>query len=570
MPLVSCYLMKDGYNLNPRYVADGGRIAENKLSVFDDDVCFENDSIARHIAITKKVQPKLVSRADSPFTVFFRNKSAKPPDWVAYWQVANPITVRTADAVAFLESDGRTFAVCHGHSSHLLNPYSLEYDFGLRTAVNLLDKKSIRSADMVTPSELGIRTRKQSSVDSDFDNYEVNVFNIILSNITGKVQPKYKALFEAVNGADCIRFSHKGDVADLCRTLGDLLSHYKSQDYKDTGFGFIDNFSPVKDPALLDEFETLLISAVNGRALGLALSVPSRLDREGIFNFRFRSLDEKRRKVFDSLDIATSLYKVLDETHKRFVDMEDFRTARLEVLDQNNQDVVLEHYPLHHCLHWELAHEGKTYFLESGIWYLVDSEYLQVIDTSIEVLLRSAEVSKVTFDKRALKAKYDHDGTRRSYENWYNQELVEYYRSQHYDAALMDWKLVKMAGQSPVELCDILTREPDGYHLIHVKYKYGSASLSHLFGQGNVSAELLYDRRFRAAANRAIKDANLKLPIKDGHDPRRYEIIYGIIGKMTPENPISIPLFSKITLKVFFDNLSRMQYRVRLLFIADR
>ena len=134
----------------------------------------------------------------------------------------------------------------------------------------------------------------------------------------------------------------------------------------------------------------------------------------------------------------------------------------------------------------------------------------------------------------------------------------------------MDWKLVRLAGQSPVELCDVLTKEPDGYHLLHVKYKYGSASLSHLFGQGNVSAELLYDRKFRAAANRVIKDPNLKLPVRDGHDPTNYVITYGIIGKMPQGNPISVPLFSKITLKVFFDNLSRMQYRVQLLFIADR
>jgi uncharacterized protein (TIGR04141 family) len=540
------------------------------MSIFDDDVCLHEERVIRHIISTKKVQPKVIAPADSPHIIYFRNKSAKPPDWVEFWQVADPIRVQTADAVAFLQADGRTFAVCHGHSSHLLNPYSVEYDFGLRTALNLLDKKSIRSADMLSPSELSIRTRKQSSVDSDFDNYEVNVLNTILSNITGKVQPKYKTLFEAVNGADCIRFSHKGTPKELEDILRDLLVHYKSDSYKDSGFGFIDNFSPIKDPILLDTFESQLISAVNSRASGLTLNVPSGLDREGIFNFRFRSLGEAKRKVFDNLDIDSSLYKILNETHKQFANKEDFRTARLEVLEQNNQDIVLENYPLCHCLHWELTHDGKMYFLESGIWYLVNVDYLNIINSSLEDLLSKADRAKFAFDKTALKEKYDHAGGVRRYEYWYNLELVKYYSTNEVEAILMDQNLVQLTGQSAVELCDVLSKEADGYHLLHVKYKHGSTSLSHLFGQGNVSAELLYDERFRVAANEVIEDGNLKLPTNANHNPLDYTIIYGIICRMSEGEPASIPLFSKITLKVFFDSLSRMQYRVRLMFIEEK
>jgi uncharacterized protein (TIGR04141 family) len=134
----------------------------------------------------------------------------------------------------------------------------------------------------------------------------------------------------------------------------------------------------------------------------------------------------------------------------------------------------------------------------------------------------------------------------------------------------MDRALIRLPGQTAVELCDVLSKEPDGYHLLHVKYKYGSASLSHLFGQGNVSAELLYDNRFRVAANEVISDGDLKLPTNDEHHPQEYTIIYGIICKMSEGQPASIPLFSRITLKVFFDSLSRMQYRVKLMFIAEK
>jgi uncharacterized protein (TIGR04141 family) len=134
----------------------------------------------------------------------------------------------------------------------------------------------------------------------------------------------------------------------------------------------------------------------------------------------------------------------------------------------------------------------------------------------------------------------------------------------------MDRDLVRLPGQSAIELCDVLSKEPDGYHLLHVRYKYGSASLSHLFGQGNASAELLYDKRFRIAANRVIADNKLKLPTDSAHHPQDYTIIYGMICRMSDGQAASIPLFRKITLKVFFDNLSRMQYNIKLLLIAEK
>jgi uncharacterized protein (TIGR04141 family) len=55
--------------------------------------------------------------------------------------------------------------------------------------------------------------------------------------------------------------------------------------------------------------------------------------------------------------------------------------------------------------------------------------------------------------------------------------------------ALLDKRLIRIAGQSAIEACDLFSS--DG-HFIHVKHrKGGSAPLSHLFGQALVSAECL-------------------------------------------------------------------------------
>ena len=98
----------------------------------------------------------------------------------------------------------------------------------------------------------------------------------------------------------------------------------------------------------------------------------------------------------------------------------------------------------------------------------------------------------------------------------------------------------------------------------------GSQVSTIAYFRGNTSAELLYDKRFRIAANSAIKDDKLKLPTDTEHHPQDYTIIYGIICRISDDQAANLPLFSKITLKVFLDNLSRMQYHVKLLLIADR
>jgi uncharacterized protein (TIGR04141 family) len=55
-----------------------------------------------------------------------------------------------------------------------------------------------------------------------------------------------------------------------------------------------------------------------------------------------------------------------------------------------------------------------------------------------------------------------------------------------------------------VEVCDVLTANRQ---LIHVKLKFGSRDLSHLFSQGFVSATLLQsDSVFREATHKKIKE----------------------------------------------------------------
>lgn len=124
---------------------------------------------------------------------------------------------------------------------------------------------------------------------------------------------------------------------------------------------------------------------------------------------------------------------------------------------------------------------------------------------------------------------------------------------------LMDRKLIDHGGYgSKVELCDILTA--DG-KFVHVKHYSGSSTLSHLFNQGLVTAELAKsDASFVKQANKVVESQPGGASyVISGESPK--EVVYAIITKRADERP-KIPFFSKIALRAVRSRLNAMGVNV--------
>ncbi|QNO15238.1 TIGR04141 family sporadically distributed protein [Alkalicella caledoniensis] len=110
----------------------------------------------------------------------------------------------------------------------------------------------------------------------------------------------------------------------------------------------------------------------------------------------------------------------------------------------------------------------------------------------------------------------------------------------------MDQKnIMHGGGRSSIELCDLISSSQE---LIHLKPYSGSSTLSHLFNQGVVSAELLVaDKNFFKKANSKIREQEKgdKFQISDA---RKVKIVFGIISKDTDSLP-KIPFFSKVAFR---------------------
>ena len=100
--------------------------------------------------------------------------------------------------------------------------------------------------------------------------------------------------------------------------------------------------------------------------------------------------------------------------------------------------------------------------------------------------------------------------------------------------------------------------------MIHVKKKYDSANLSHLFAQGKVSAEcFMSDENYRKSVFDIVK-ADLGDNIFDYRQKpsqNEFEIVYAIISKKVEPLEKALPFFSMVNLMMSIQELDRMHMR---------
>ena len=256
----------------------------------------------------------------------------------------------------------------------------------------------------------------------------------------------------------------------------------------------------------------------------------------------------------EELDLRTSLGDLV--TQKK-ITLGNLRKWKLEAFNQNNE--VIHSWSLIHCVSGQFKLGAETYVVSDGYFFKVDLNFLTALDSFVDkiedtkCILPIAKEDPPEGDYNALAA----NGSE--------------------DYLLLDKRMVKLTSQtSTIEACDLLT--VDGA-FIHVKRKLGSSSLSHLFAQGSVSADLLLmSRDFRTKIDKVIVAAEderahatgddafkKRFPRFDGKvvDPKDHEIVYAVVAEWRGrELAEALPFFSKINLRRHVETLNRMGYKV--------
>ncbi len=476
------------------------------------------------------------------------------PPWVGFVQpvLADQITnlkASSTSALLLLRVSQRVFALTFGYGRSLLDLSKIEYQFGLRVALNSIDPRQIRSLDTKTFEDLVVSTNTQASKSSDLPTFSVDVTRDVLRAVTGEAREDN--LSGRIAGADSLVVSTKLTITDLPGFCSQLLEAFESEAYKED-FAWIDQLAMVRDPRRVDALNNLLVNELqSGSALSTHLAMPETIDWEDIDGFK---ISPTRQQVYEDLDIDLYLQHLGDEAQQ--ITLEKLKSRQVSVRFGRSQNFD-KRWNLYQCIVSEQRYEGSLHVLIDGRWFVVSSSLVEEVDSFMErlpaprVRLIPARVGEIEGD--------------------YNRRLAA---SSGNRLLNLDAKIKRPGGaKSGIEFCDLLSSDGD---IIHVKRKSRSATLSHLFAQGSVSATTFtQDGVFRdeirkiigAAVSGSLKSDWMNLVPSSAetiNDRSKYRVTFAVVTNSSKPGNDWLPFFSKLNLMQQGTQLKTMGFEVSI------
>jgi uncharacterized protein (TIGR04141 family) len=469
--------------------------------------------------------------------------STKTPWWSAYLsahveegEALLDLANRSTSALLLIEAADRFFAFAFGYGRHLLDPEAYEQDFGLKVALNTVDADLLMSVDARTIDELTMHTRRDVSRGSPFAAFGLDVTRDLIRAVTGP--PQDQSFGRRATGSDALALLSVIQFPELPGMCERLLAAYDANEYK-ARFGWIDHLRRVREPSLVENLNELLLQKVRNQDLvdiHLAPPEPMPWERLEGFTFSTRSADE-----LDSDPRITAYLETIDTVDD--LELADLKKDRVVAISAET-NLPLETWSVFRCIVFEVREEETLYVLTAGNWYRVSASFADEVMQFAEAL-----------PELGLPLP---DAPMGIGEGEYNQAAAE-----ELGALSLDKQLVVTPAGDRIELCDLLTRERQ---LIHVKKRGSSATLSHLFSQGLVSAELLarepaFRQAVRAKVSELGADYEGVLP-EDRPVTSDWEVGFVVITRSQRETPLTLPFFSLVNLRSAVLRLQDLGYRV--------
>ncbi|MEW6662089.1 MAG: DUF6119 family protein [Bacillota bacterium] len=401
----------------------------------------------------------------------FSGTTPSPPRWLEWLATAfdlkeDDLANQSNSFVLVLEAAGRRFAVTFGYGFNVIDRALVEPDFGLKVTLNIVDPQALDTLDTRTLDRVTKQTRTHLNVGRPVEEFGIETDLDWLRSVRGTA--KGEQITGKVQGSDAVRIAWKGGLetlGDCCQTLLEL---YESKNYE-RYFRFVDHLRllPTADP---------LVATLDEKALELL----EQRDREWltVAHPDVPSPDSETFKIWcghitvediDELDLDT-VFAFLDEYKEKKGETPDLHKTWVIALDgqgeARSQKTALWKYLVAH-----VQHDGHIYVLSLGQWFRTDKDYLG------ELRRKVAAIEDVTED---FKCPPWPKGTS---EKDYNNQLAN-----NRGWLLLDRKMFMFEDvTNKVECADLLTPKQD---FVHVKSMTSSATMSHLFAQGTVSARL--------------------------------------------------------------------------------
>ena len=269
-------------------------------------------------------------------------------------------------------------------------------------------------------------------------------------------------------------------IADI-RAIAEVLRTQSAR----ADLAFVENIVPVSSSMTCEQLDAQLDvllagPAGAGGALGIAVpvSVLDRLPQARLFQVKIGSVASG---PVTEVDLEDVLWRTRLQQDGRRV--EKLRTGWVEMFSSSDGRESLGRTPAIRWIEASVSLGPRRFVLLDGEWYEFGAAYLEQLRQDVERLLtRSSGTVTLPGWKRRANGKYEE-------EKAYNDRVADGDpRFVRLDRRLVQSRPGRFSG---IEICDLLGPDDE---LIHVKKASGSAPLSHLFAQGLVSAQALFQQ----------------------------------------------------------------------------
>jgi len=487
-----------------------------------------------------------------PGTLYIGSQHRAKPQWVnmlkPHLEEAIPdVYTASISAVLIVQYQDRFFALPFGYGRMLLTPHSWVRDFGLKVTLNKINPSKIRSIDSKIYDDLVVSTRKQTSQSSKLGSFELDVNRALLRGVTGEADEH--DIFKRITGSGAVRVTTELEILRLADILDELVEGYADDAYQ-RHFPWVDNVKEV-DPARHAQLDQRLTNALDADDLEEAyLAAPDIVDWETIHRF---SYTEGGRVSY--LELSLPEYLAILDAHDIAITAEVLKRHRVRV-QYEGSDQFHDRWSVYECLVWETTVGQDRFVLLDGIWFQIAQNYAaEVLDYVGSISSTAIQFPNATLGQG---------------EGAYNEGV----EAQDIDLyAMLDRQnFYANSAATSIEFCDLLSAAG---HLIHVKKRTSSGTLSHLFAQGSVSCDLfLQDPQLRTAVRQKLIELNKPahaglIPVDRPHSGD-YEVVYAIIAAPGQAGwPPPLPFFSSVNLMHHGRRVQNLGFNVSLQYIRQ-
>lgn len=530
-----CYLFKDRYQNIESVIM--------KTKMFDEEHYKEIDTNGN---ISKET-----------ISGFLKKDNKNTPSWLTSVRelfVLDDIKNISNSLIFYVKTQNRIFAFTSGYSNSVIDYTKIEWDFGIKVALNVLSGNEIRGLDTRKISLSTHQRREISSSGSNLYEYDFDFDEEFIDSITGKSNDE--EFGSSVTGRESLHVNVKMNLVDIENYCNDLLDVYSKKDYV-SKFPFYDKLKINKEDAVHSTFIEEITEVIKKNEKERLVFLYPNIDEFGYFNYRF--IYEKKYKDYNDI----SLENIVNFMSEKKIDLSDFCLDKFKVKISDNEKSKI--YSLADYIVFEFTHNEKKYIHTKNLILEIDNDFYESIKSEID----QCEVSNIdglVLPPVYFKYETDKDGKvskKIEAEGVYNSRVV----SKYPDLVNLDkdnFRGFPDRSQDQIEICDIITKNKK--FICNKIYKHSSAPLSHLFMQGFVSADMLYEvRDYRSKINESVQ-SKFGINFIDIEKINRSEItfVYGIGIEQEGRIADSLPFFSKISLRQNIRALKKLAYNIEI------